>query len=154
MRDKVQLHRSYPSFLASLELPRASGLAAALEFLVGLEGRPPGEQSQRIADRLPAEPFLVNFFPALGNRTLLELFAGATPIPEGATLQATASFVERLSRFSGVVAQVLAAGRDEPQQGAAELTKFLEEIDYEPEEDLKLFFELFRDEDRDTAGAP
>ena len=152
LRDKVQLHRSYPDFLASLELPRASGLASALELLVDLEGRPPREQSQRIADRLPAEPFLVNFFPALSNRTLLELFADATPIPEGLTLQATASFVERLNRFSGVVNQVLAAGRDRPQQGAAELTNFLEEIDYEAEEDLRLFFDLFRDEDPDTAG--
>ena len=152
LRDKVQLHRSYPDLLASLALPRASGLASALKFLLDLEGKPPGDQSQRIADRLPAEPFLVNFFPALSNRTLLELFAGATPIPEGATLQATASFVERLNRFGRVVDQVLAAGRDRPQQGAAELTKFLEEIDYEPEEDLRLFFELFRDDDPDTAG--
>ena len=109
MRDKVQLHRSYPDLLASMEHPRAPGLASALGFLVDLEGTPPGEQSQRIADRLPAEPFLVNFFPALSNRTLLELFASATPIPEGATLQATASFVERLNRFSGVVDQVLSA---------------------------------------------
>ena len=152
LRDKVRLHRSNPDFLASLELPRASGLASALEFLVDLEARPSGEQSQRIGDRLPAEPFLVNFLPALGNRTLLEIFASATPIPEGATLQATASFVERLNRFGGVVEQVLAAGRDHPQQGAAELTKFLEEIDYAPEEDLRLFFELFRDEDPDTAS--
>ena len=152
LRDKVRLHRSYPDFLVSLEEHRASSLASALEFLVDLEGRPPGEQSQRIADRLPAEPFMVNFFPALSNRTLLELFAGATPIPEGATLQATASFVERLNRFSGVVDTVLAKGRDQPQQGAAELTKFLDEIDYEPEEDLRLFFELLRDEDPDTAG--
>ena len=152
LRDKVQLHRSYPNFLASMDHPRASDLASALEFLADLEGRPPEEQSQRVADRLPVEPFLVNFFPALSNRTLLELFAGATPIPEGATLQATASFVERLNRFSVVVETVLAAGRDRPQQGAAELTEFLKEIDYEPEEDLRLFFELFRDKDPDTAG--
>ena len=152
LRDKVRLHRSYPDYLASLELPRASSLASALDFLVDMEGRPPGEQSRRIADRLPAEPFLVNFFPALSNRTLLELFAGATPIPGGATLQATASFVERLNRFSGVVDTVLAAGRDGPQQGAGELTEFLEEINYEPEEDLNLFFELFREEEPDTAG--
>ena len=152
LRDKVRLHRSYPDYLASLELSRASSLDSALDFLVDLEGRPPKEKSRRIADRLPAEPFLVNFFPALSNRTLLELFAGATPIPGGATLQATASFVERLNSFSGVVDTVLAAGRDGPQQGAAELTEFLEGIDYEPEEDLRLFLELFRDDDPDTAG--
>ena len=152
LRDKVQLHRSHPDFLASIELPRASALASALEFLVDLEASPPGEQFRRIADRLPAEPFLVNFFPALSNRTLLELFTGGTPIPEGATLQATASFVERLNRFSGVVDQVLTTGRDRPQQGAGDLTKFLERIDYAPEEDLKLFFDLFREEDPVTAA--
>ena len=152
LRDKVQLHRSYPGFLASIEPSRASDLASALEFLVDIEGRPPGEQSRLIADRLPAEHLLVNFFPALSNPTLLELFAGAPPIPEGATLQATASFVERLSRFSGVVDQVLTTGRDRPQQAAGDLTKFLEGIDYAPKEDLKLFFDLFREEDPVTAA--
>ena len=151
LRDKVQLHRSYPGVLESIELPRAASLASALDFLIDLEGMPPEEQSQRIADRLPAEPFLVNFFPALDNRTLLDLFAGARPIPEGVTLQATASFVERLNRFGVLVDAVLAAGRDRPQSGADELSGFLEEIDYAPKEDLRLFFELFRDKDPDTA---
>ncbi|PKB79259.1 MAG: hypothetical protein BZY88_14435, partial [SAR202 cluster bacterium Io17-Chloro-G9] len=152
LRDKVQLHRSHTGFLDSIELPRAPALSSALGFLVDLEGRRPGDQAQRIAGRLPAEPFLVNFFPALSNRTLLELFAGATPIPQGVTLQATASFVERLNRFGEVVDQVLAMGRDLPLQGALELTRFLEEIDYEPKDDLRLFFELFRDKDPDAAG--
>ena len=145
------MHRSYPGVLESIELPRATSLASALDFLIDLEGMPPEEQSQRIADRLPAEPFLVNFFPALDNRTLLDLFAGARPIPEGVTLQATASFVERLNRFGVLVDAVLAAGRDRPQSGADELSGFLEEIDYAPKEDLRLFFELFRDKDPDTA---
>lgn len=151
LRDKVRLHRSYPGVLESIELPRAASLASALDFLVDLEGMPPDEQSQRIGGLLPAEPFLVNFFPALNNRTLLDLFAGARPIPEGVTLQATASFVERLNRFGVLVDAVLAAGRDRPQLGAEELSGFLEEIDYAPKEDLRLFFELFRDKDPDTA---
>lgn len=152
LRDKVRLHRAYPNVLPSMEHPRASSLASALQFLVDLEGRPSGAQSRRMADRLPAEPFLVNFFPALNNRTLLELFASATPLPQGAILQATASFVERLNRFTGVVDQVLAAAHDSPGKGAAELTEFLDGTGYEPEEDLRLFFELFRDKDPDTAG--
>ena len=38
LRDKVQLHRSHPDYLASLELPRAADMASALGFMVGLEG--------------------------------------------------------------------------------------------------------------------
>ena len=63
----------------------------------------------------------------MNDRTLLELFASAAPLPEGSTLQATASFVERLNRFIGLVNRVLTAGRDDADKGAAELRKFLEE---------------------------
>ncbi|GEM_PF-316395 len=155
LRDKVELHRLHPDFLASLEspeLPRAADLAAALDFLTELPGRSRVEQSRLLAERLTRQPFLVNFLPALDSRTLLELFGSGAPLPEGTTLQATASFVERLNRFSAVVSRVLDAGREDPQRGTRELAAFLSGADFEQEEDLRLFFDLLRDEDPATAS--
>ena len=151
LRDKRDLHRRHRDYLASLELPRADELGRVLEFLVELQGRPPTEQAQIIADELLDHPFLENLLPALDNRILLALFASGAPIPEGVTLQATASFVERLKRFSGMVDRVLANGRDNPQQGADSLERFLAEVPFEQVDDLRLFFELFRDADPDTS---
>ena len=152
LRDKVGLHRLHQGYLASLDLPRAPELALALEFFTGLSGLSPEDQAQRMAEKLPAQPFLVNFLPALENRALLELFSSGVPIPQGATLQATASFVDRLDRFSSVVSRVLTEGRADPQRGATVLVEFLSSTGFEREEDLRLFFELFRDEDPATAG--
>ena len=152
LRDKVELHRIHSDYLTSLDSPRATDLASALEFLSRLSGLTHEEQARRLADELPGRPFLVNFLPTLDNRTLLELFASGTPLPQGATLQATASFVDRLERFGGVVEEVLASGRVDPVQGAAQLLRFLEEINYAPKDDLRLFFELLRDEDPTTAS--
>lgn len=152
LKDKVKLYSAHQDYLDSPQLPRATDLAAALEFIAGLSGLSPKEQAQRLSDRLPNQPFLVNFLPALDNRALLELFAIGAPLPQGATLQATASFVERLERFSGEVGDVLAAGRTEPALGAQRLEEFLAGADFELKEDLRLFFELFRDEDPDTAN--
>ena len=152
LRDKVELHRLHGDYLASLDLPGAANLASALEILAGLPGLTHDEQARRLAEELPHQPFLVNFLPALDNRTLLELFASGTPLPQGATFQATASFVERLERFGGVVGGVLASGRADSVQGATQLLRFLEDINYEPKDDLRLFFELLRDEDPATAS--
>ena len=94
--------------------------------------------------------------PVLDNRTLLLLFAqlsAADPLPQGATLQATASFVERLGLFRSEVDRVLSQGRREPSLGAAALLDFLQRSEFGPKEDLKLFFELLRDGDRETGGA-
>jgi len=152
LKDKVTLYDLHEEHLASLELPRATDLAAALEFIVGLSGLSPREQAERLSDQLPRQPFLVNFLPALDNRALLELFAIGTPLPQGATLQATASFVERLEHFSGEVDDVLTAGRADPAVGAQRLEEFLAGTDFELKEDLRLFFELFREEDPETAN--
>ena len=151
LRDKVDLHRRHPEYMASLRLERAPSLAGALEFTVDLIGRSPEDQVDRLRGELPKRPILINFLPALGNETLLLLFADTAPLPEGATLQATASFVDRLNRFSLVVDRVIAAGRRNHQRGAAELVAFLEGVEYAPEEDIKLFFELFGDSHRGTA---
>ena len=152
LRDKVELHRRHGDYLTSLDSPRAADLASALEIITGLSRLTHEEQTRRLEEALPGQPFLVNFLPALENRTLLELFASGTPLPQGTTLQATASFVDRLEQFGGLVEGVLASGRVDPVQGAAQLLRFLAETNYEPKDDLRLFFELLRDEDPETAG--
>jgi hypothetical protein len=152
LRDKVDLHRLHGDYLASLELPRAAALAAALDFLTGLPGRSPVEQSRLLSEQLSRQPFLVNFLPSLGNRTLMELFGSGARLPEGATLQATASFVERLNRFGALVNRILDAGREDLQLGTVELAAFLSGADFGQKEDLRLFFDLLREEDPATAG--
>ena len=158
LRDKVELHAIHQGYLSSLglpgdpELPRAASLALALDFLNSLDGLSHEQQAAQVDATLAVQPFLVNFLPVLENRTLLLLFASENPLPQGETLQATASFVERLERFSGLVAGVLESGRTSPQQGADELNRFLDGIDFEQEEDLRLFFDLFREEDPGTAS--
>ena len=151
LRDKVDLNRRHPEYMASLPLERAPSLAGALEFTVDLISRSPEDQVDRLRGELPKRPILINFLPAMANETLLLLFADTAPLPEGAILQATASFVDRLNRFSLVVDRVIAAGRRNHQRGAAELVAFLEGVEYAPEEDIKLFFELFGDSHRGTA---
>ena len=152
LRDKVEMHRQYQNYLASLELPRAADLAVALDFLIGLTGLSAQDQARSLEERLDSQPFLVNFLPALENPTLLELFGSVARLPQGPTFQATASFVERLERFSLDVERVLEAGRLDPRSGAVELEEFLAEIDFEQKEDLRLFFDLFRDQDLATAS--
>ena len=152
LRDKVQLHDVHQGYLSSLESPRASSLASALDFLGSLKGLSPKQQATQVGAALASQPFLVNFLPVLENRTLLLLFASETRLPEGETLQATASFVDRLERFSGLVAGVLESGRASAQQGANDLNRFLDDVDFEQEQDLRLFFDLFREEDPDTAS--
>jgi hypothetical protein len=152
LRDKVELHRKHQDHLTSLKLPRAADLAAALDYLTGLAGLSPHDQARRLEERLASQPALVNFFPALENPTLLELFGAVDQLPRGPTFQATASFVERLERFAVDVDQVLEAGRLDPRSGAVELEGFLSEINLEQKEDLRLFFDLLRDEDPATAS--
>ena len=152
LRDKLDLYGPHGDYLATLEFPRAADLDSALKFLTELSGSSPEEKAQRLAMQLLDQPFLVNFLPALDNRTLLELFGSGTPMPQGATLRATASFVERLERFGGLVEDVLNAGRAEPSHGAEELKNVISGIRLEEKEDLRLFFELFREEDPDTAN--
>jgi hypothetical protein len=152
LRDKVDLHRQHPEYMASLDLERAPALAAALDFTVDLISQSLEDQVGLLRQELPEQPLLTNFLPALENETLLLLFADAAPLPEGPTLQATASFVDRLNRFSLIVDRVIEAGRRNRQRGAAELVGFLEGTGYAPEEDIKLFFELFGDSHRGTAA--
>ena len=150
LQDKVALFRSHPGHLESLDLARAGGLSDALLFLSGLEGGPE-QKAETLTRQLPDQPFLVNFLPAVDDRTLVELFAADPELPEGPTLQATASFVERLQRFAMLVDDVVAESRESPQAGARALEDFLSETGYEQEQDLRLFFDLLKGADGDLA---
>ena len=152
LRDKVSLQRSHPEYLASIDLPHAGDLAAALDYLAAGKDGLPSQQAEQLADRLNAQPFLVNFLPAVDNQVLLALFTSGANLPQGPTLQATASFVERLERFGVEVDRVLLAARDNPADGADLLAGFIAGTGLEQEDDLKLFFDLFKDSDRDLAG--
>ncbi len=150
LQDKAALYRAHPDHLDSLDSPRATELSKALEFIVRLEGEPERKASI-LAMRLPLQPMLVNFLPAVDDQTLVELFAGGAELPQGPTLRATASFVERLQRFATLVEGVLAKGEQSPEEGAEALEGFLTETGFEHEQDLRLFFDLLRGFDADIA---
>ena len=151
LRDKVTLYRDHPAHLAVFSISRAEQIDSALRFLAAPATGSPAQQAQRLADRLVVEPFLVNFLPAVDNQVLVELFSSGTALPEGKTLQATASFVERLKIFGAKVDSVLRAGRSDPTAGAAELESFIADTGLDQKEDIKLFFDLFKDRDQKTA---
>ena len=151
LRDKVTLYRDHPDYLAALSISRAGQLASALKFLAAEATGSPAQQAQHLADQLVNEPFLVNFLPAVDNDVLVELFSSGAALPEGKTLQATASFVERLKIFGAKVDSVLHTGRTDPSKGAAELEAFIAETGFDQKDDLRLFFDLFRDRNRTVA---
>ena len=143
LQDKAALHRAHPDHLDSLASRRATEIARALEFLNGLEGTPE-ERASALKQRIPAQPFLVNFLPAVDNGTLVKLFAASPEFPDGPTLQATASFVDRLRRFGALAEEVLAEGRESSDRGAIALRKFVAETGVEKKQDLRLFFGISR----------
>ena len=151
MRDKVWLYGRHPGHLGSVGLGRAGELAEALAFMSGLEGDAAG-RAESLAGGIAGMPLLVNFLPAADNGTLLELFGGDPELPDGPTLRATASFVERLRSFAGVVDRVLAEGRESPERGARALEEFVADRGLNAEQDLRLFFDLFRDAGGDGAA--
>ena len=148
--DKIDLYKPHSSYLLSLSHPRAVELNSALAFLSSQTSGTPLEKSQILAAQLSKEPFLVNFLPAVDNQVLVELFSVGAELPTGETLQATASFVERLKVFSSKVESVLNSGKMSPAQGAAELEVFINQIGLDHTNDLKLFFDLLRDKDPET----
>ena len=141
LQDKLRLYRIHQAHLDSLTLPRSGDIADALKFLSTLHGNP-ASRALMLSDRISAQPFLVHFLPAVDNPTLLKLFANDPDLPDAPTLQATASFVERLRRFSDEVDRVLAEGRESPERGARSLEGFLDDAGFEHEQDLRLFFDL------------
>ena len=151
LRDKIDLHKQYSGLVASVDQPRAAEMAAALDFLQGLEGKGAAEKSGLITQALSSQPFLVHFLPALDDRTLLDLFASGAELPSGATLKGTAAFVESLEKFTPEITRILESGRTDPSIGARELTDFLKTVDFEEENDLNLFFEVLQGSDNDAA---
>ena len=148
LRDKVRLHRKYPDYMESLELTRAKSLATALDRVSEVAGLPTADQAPRLRELLRRDPYVVNFIPALDDRTLVDLFVMDPVMPQGATLRATASFVQRLRSFEKVVNEVLAEASSDPRMGASAMAAFLDETGYGQKEDLRLFFELMRGRDR------
>ena len=153
LQDKVKLRAAHPGYLSSLGTERAQQLASALGFVAYRAGGSPAERAERWVERLAKEPFLVNFLPAEDNQVLLELFTSGAVLPEGRTLHATASFVERLKVFGANIDLIIETGQFHPVWGAENLQKFLDETDFSEEADLKLFFDLFRDRNPDIASA-
>ena len=151
LRDKIELHKRHPELVASLNLPRSEQIAPALDFLKDLQGKGSDEKADLVIQELETQPFLVNFLPALDNRTLLELFTSRARLPEGVTLKATAAFVESLERFTPHIKKILEAGRHDISRGADELTSYLKRVDFQEKEDLKLFFEVLQGSDNNTA---
>ena len=146
LRDKAALHREHSDHLRSLNTEKASDLAEALEFLNRLEGAP-GERAEELQQRLEGQPFVVNFLPAVDNKTLILLFGQRPSLPDAPTLQATASFVERLRRFATLAEGILQESRRSPSLGAEALASFLTEEGVDREQDLRLFFDLLHDAD-------
>ena len=146
LQDKVALYRSHPGHLESLSLDRSGDLSDALRFLSALDGSPE-ERALMLSQQMSTQPFLVNFLPAVDDHTLVKLFAARPELPDGPTLQATASFVERLQRFAALVDRILAEGRKSPESGARALEAFLHEAGFGQEHDLELFFDLFQGTD-------
>ena len=151
LRDKVTLYRAHPDYLAVLSISRAEQLASALKFLAAEATGSPAQRAQLLAAQLAEEPFLVNFLPAVDNDVLVELFSSGAVLPEGETFQATASFVERLKVLGAKVDSVLQTRRTDPPRGAAELENFISETGLDQNDDLRLFFDLFRDSNRTVA---
>jgi hypothetical protein len=155
LRDKLRLHQAHPQYLASLNLPSSQDIAQALEFLSSIDN--PAQdlsikaQALRLDGELQAHPFLVNFLPVLNNTTILALFSRQPALPTGATLQATASFVQRIERFEAAVDQVMTQARISPDAGAKALAESVAKPKLENTEDIKLFFSLFKDAGRDSA---
>ena len=150
LQDKLSLYRTHQTHFDSLTLTRARDIADALKFLSTLHGNP-ASRALMLADRISTQPFLVNFLPAVDNPTLLKLFANDPDLPDVPTLQATASFVDRLRRFSAEVNRVLVEGRESPESGARALEGFLDDAGFDHEHDLRLFFDLFLGADPATA---
>ena len=150
LQDKLSLYRTHQTHLDSLTLTRGRDIADALKFLSTLHGNP-ASRALMLADRISTQPFLVNFLPAVDNPTLLKLFANDPDLPDVPTLQATASFVDRLRRFSAEVNRVLVEGRESPESGAQALEGFLDDAGLDHEHDLRLFFDLLLGADPDTA---
>ena len=151
LQDKTDLHEEYPELIASLSSPRSEQISTALDFLVFLRDVEAGNRADSVATEVLEQPFLVNFLPALGDRTLRELFSSGSELPEGPTLNVTATFVESLERFTPHIDRIIEEGQKEVSEGVQELGAYLDSVDFGERDDLKLFFDILRGSDEETA---
>ena len=146
--DKLRLHASYPEVILSLDLSRANEIGNSLDLLAGLEGMAAPEKAQLVKDQIGGDPLLAFFIPVLDNATLLALFQTGVEIPSETTLGGLAEFVERLKEFTPIVARIIEKGRDNPGDGARELARHLDTMDFkEQKQDMELFFGLLQEGD-------
>ena len=150
LQDKVALHRLHPEHLGMLPGPRALEISNALTVMAGLEGTAESKAAA-LEERISRQPFMVNSLPAIDDATLVELFSASPELPRGPTLQATASFVERLRRFGALVDGIHAAGSRSPADGTVALADYLGKTGLDQEQDLRLFFDLFHSTDPSLA---
>ena len=154
LRDKLDLHERYPDVLGRLSLARASQIAGALDVLVELDDATASRRGERMARALESDPFLVHFLPALGNRTLLDLFQRTPDLPSSNILAGTLQFVESLRRLAPEADRILALARKDRRDASPALNDFLErELEGASKDDIELFLELLRDADRELASA-
>lgn len=111
----------------------------------------PSDRARAIEVQLRLHPFLVNFLPAVDDSTLVELFAPGIELPDAPTLQATASFVQRLQRFGAIVDRVLHRERASTPEGLQALLRALNAIGLDNAQDLRLFLDLLYGADRALA---
>ncbi len=151
LRDKIELQRQYPELVASLNLHRSEDIAVALDFLKDISGKGADEKATLVIQELDNQPFLVNFFPALDDLTLLKIFTAGARLPEGPSIKGTAAFVESLEMFIPHVEKILEEGRQEASRGAGELESYLNTVDFNDKEEMALFFEVFQGSDNTIA---
>ena len=151
LRDMQQLHRRHVGFLESIQPPRSREVSEAFDFLRDLEGESLDNRAEAIKQIIQVQPFILHFLPVLDNRTLLALFAMDSFPTEGTTLKGTEAFVERLTKFTPTVDEVIRLGQHSPESAVSELSAFLETQDFENKQDLEFFFQLLRDADYATA---
>ena len=151
LRDMQQLHRRHAGFLESIQPPRSREVSEAFDFLRDLEGESLDNRAEAIKQIIQVQPFILHFLPVLDNRTLLALFAMDSFPTEGTTLKGTEAFVERLTKFTPTVDEVIRLGQHSPESAVSELSAFLETQDFENKQDLEFFFQLLRDADYATA---
>lgn len=153
LREIKELHEAHAGFLANADLPRAPEITRSFNFLLEIEGLAPRERASRLAREMQERPFIALLLPALGDKTLVELFSPNLTLPEAAAQRGIARFVERLVQFAPAAEHILAAGARSPEDGAAELSRFLPRLALDDREEADLFFQILLDADAEVARA-
>jgi hypothetical protein len=148
MNDKLALHMSYPDLLPASGLVNAAPLADTLDFLTGLNSRPPGDKALAVQSRLSEDPFLGPLLPALDNSTLLALYQSGVDLSSNTTLGGMAEFLRRLQSLTPAVNSVIEKGRVNTLYASQDLAAYLGDSNFgDRGQEIRLFFDLLRDAD-------